>query len=343
MVDISARYFLRHLRADPTVHVRHHRRGKLVHDGPAQAFWYLPDTAALAAIPIDDREQPVLCRGRTNDFQEVSVQATVSYRVADPALAAGRIDFGIDPWSGGWPNAPLDRLGELLTELAQQYAMDYLAGLTLAEALAEGAATPRERIGHGLATDPRLADTGIAVVAVRVVAVRAEPEMERALRTPARERVQQEADRATFERRALAVERERAIADNEMQNQIELARRERALVDQRGQNARARATEEAASAGITATSEAERAVLRAESDARRTRLLGEAEAASTKELGLARAESEAARLDAYRDLPAATLLAMAARELAGQLPQVGTLVITPDLVSQTLARLTGPQ
>ena len=58
-----------------------------------------------------------------------------------------------------------------------------------------------------------------------VIALRPEPEVEKALRTPAREQIQQEADRSTYERRAVAVERERAIAENELQSQIELARR----------------------------------------------------------------------------------------------------------------------
>jgi hypothetical protein len=68
------------------------------------------------------------------------------------------------------------------------------------------------------------------VIGTRVVALRPEPDVEKALQTPARELLQQETDRATHERRALAVERERAIAENELQNQIELARREEQLV-----------------------------------------------------------------------------------------------------------------
>jgi hypothetical protein len=72
--------------------------------------------------------------------------------------------------------------------------------------------------------------------------------VEKALRTPAREKVQQEADRATYERRALAVERERAMCENELQSQIELARREQQLVTQPGANNRRKAEETAAAA-----------------------------------------------------------------------------------------------
>ena len=328
MADIATFLFMRHLRANPTAHVRHLRRGRLVHDGPGQAFWFQPLSAALSEVPIDDREQPLLFHGRTIDFQDVAVQATVTYRVADPAVATARLDFGIDPETGAWRARPLEQVGSLLTELAQQHALDLLATMTLTQALADGMTAVRARVGAGLAGDARIAGTGLEVVDVRVVALRAEPEVERALQTPTREQVQQEADRATYERRAVAVERERAIAENELQNQIELARREEQLVAQRGQNERKRSAEEAAAGRIEAEGQAER-----------QRLLAAATADATRAIGAAEAEAEAARLAAYQGLEAATLLGLAAKELAANLPQIGTLTLAPDLLTPVLARL----
>lgn len=328
MADIHKFAFVRHLRANANAHVRHLRRGRLAHDGPAQAFWFRPLSAALTEVPIDDREQPLLFHARTADFQDVAVQATVTYRVADPALATARIDFGVDPDTGAWLARPLEQVGSLLTELSQQHALDQLARMTLTAALSEGMAAVRDSVAAGLSGDARLADTGIAVVDVRVVGLRGEPEVERALQTPTREQVQQDADRATYERRAVAVERERAIAENELQNQIELARREELLVQQRGQNERTRATEQAAARGIET-----------EAQAARQRLLAQSEADATRAVGSAQADAEAARLAAYRDLEAATLLGLAVKELAGNLPQIGTLTLTPDLLTPILARL----
>ena len=103
--------------------------------------------------------------------------------------------------------------------------------------------------------------------------------------------VQQAADKATYERRAMAVERERAIAENELQNQIELARREEQLVDQRGQNERRRATE-AAAAGQIETAAAAGSAAGA----------GEAEADAKRVIGAAEADAEKALLDAYAEL-----------------------------------------
>ena len=181
---------------------------------------------------------------------------------------------------------------------------------------------------EGLAADGRLSETGIAVIGVRVVAVRPEPEVEKALRTPTREQVQQDADRATYERRAMAVERERAIGQNELQTQIELARREEELVSQRGANAR-RQAEEAAAAGEIAT----------DAEARRTERLAVAKAEATRSAGLAEGEAEAARVAAYADLSEAVLLGLAVKELAGNLPRIESLVLTPDLLAPVLAKL----
>lgn len=328
MADITRAPLLRHLRSAPTAHVRHLRRGRVVHEGTGLAFWFRPLSAVLSEVPVDDRELPLLFHARTADFQDVSVQATVTYRIAAPTLAATRVDFGIDPGSGRWRGTPLDQLAGLLTETAQQHALDLLARTPLTDALVDGAAAVRDRVAAGLAGDPRLTETGVAVIGVRVVAIRPEPEVERALQTPAREQVQQEADRATFERRALAVERERAIAENELANQIELARREEQLVARRGANARRQAEESAAANRIETEAEADRALRLAEARAEGTRALGEAEAAA-----------EAARLAAYRDLETPVLLGLAARDLAGKLPEIQTLVLTPDLLTGLLTRL----
>lgn len=64
--------------------------------------------------------------GRRAD-EDITVQATITFRVADPAVAASRIDFGIDPDTGAWRARPLEQVGGLLTELAQQHALDLLA------------------------------------------------------------------------------------------------------------------------------------------------------------------------------------------------------------------------
>ncbi|MFH8791295.1 SPFH domain-containing protein [Streptomyces sp. NPDC017941] len=330
MADITRRPGLRHLRSAPTAHIRHHRGGRLAHDGVGLSFWFRPLSAALSEVPVDDRELAVAFHARTADFQDVTVQATVTYRVSDPALAAERVDFSVDPDTGSWRGAPLEQLSTLLTESAQQHALDVLARTSLAAALADGVAAVRERIVAGLAAEPRLPATGIEVVAVRVVAIRPEPEVERALRTPARERIQQDADRATYERRAVAVERERAIAENELASRIELARQEERLVEQRGVNARREAEEKAAADAV-----------RTDADAARTVALARADAESARTVGEARAAAQRSWLDAHASADPTTLHALAATRLAENVPRIESLTLSPDVLTGLLARLGG--
>jgi regulator of protease activity HflC (stomatin/prohibitin superfamily) len=330
MADITKFWFLRHLRATPTAYIRHTAKGKSVHAGAGAAFWFLPLNAALSEIPVDDREQPLVFHARTADFQDVLVQASITYRVAEPETAAARIDFGISPETGQWRARPLEQVGDLLTQLAQQQALTVLAGMDLTAALTDGMAAVRGAVAAGLRGDERISATGLTVVDVRVVALRAEADVERALQTPVRERVQQDADRAGYERRAVAVERERAIAENEMQSKIELARREEQLVEQKGRNDRKRATEAAAAGEIEAAAAADR-----------QRLLAAAEAEAARAVGVARAEVAAAGLAPYRELDHTLVFALAVKELAANLPEIGSLTITPDVLTQLAGGLAG--
>jgi regulator of protease activity HflC (stomatin/prohibitin superfamily) len=328
MADITRRFFLRHLRSSGTSYVRHTRRGTVAHQGVGQSFWYRPLDAVLSEVPVDDRELPMLFHARTRDYQDVAVQGTVTFRLAAPDVAASRLDFSLDPVTGRWRSTPLDQVAGLLVETAQQHAAQLVARQTLAETIAAGVGAVRQVVGQGLAADARLAEVGVTVVAVRVMGIRPEPDVEKALQTPAREAMQQDADRATYERRALAVERESAIGRNELESRIVLARQEEQLVAQRGANNRREAEESASAAKV-----------RVEADASQVREMARAEAEAAEGMGQARAHAEAARLEAYRDLPQATLLGLALQELAANLPQVQSLVLTPDLLAPVLARL----
>ncbi len=330
MADIRTYPLVRHLRAEPTAHVLRFRRGRLVQEGAGAAFWFRPIDTAVAEVPVDDRELPFLFHVRSADFQALTVQGAISFRVIDPSRLARRIDFAIDLEEGFWPQAPLEQVGGLLTQLAQQFVIDALARDDLRAILAAGVAPIRERITAGLRAEQALADLGLELVAVRVAAVTPTAEMEKALAQPTREAVQQGADEATFQRRALAVQKERAIAENELANRLELARRQEELVGQEGVNERRRAEEQAAAQGVEARGADER-----------VRLAAQREADTTRQVGEAQLHVERERAQIQGAMPPEVLLALALRDLAGQLGQIDHLTVTPDLVAPLLARVAG--
>ena len=316
MATIQRFPLLRHLRSEPTYHVLRYRNGDLRRDGAGLAFWFRPIATAVAEVPIDDRELPFLFRVRSADFQELAVQGVITFRVAEPAALARRVDFTLDLDTGRWAQAPLEQVAGLLSQLAQQFVVDELGKLDVRTILHAGVAPIRQRIERGLRAEPALPELGIELVAVRVADVAPSAEVEKALRQPTREAIQQRADEATFQRRALAVEKERAIAENELANRIELARREQELVERTGANERLRATEEAATLRIAA----------------------EGRAAEIELVDQARIRAERERAEIQAAQPPEILRALALQELARALGAVDHLTVTPDLLQPLLAK-----
>lgn len=330
MAEIRKYWFVRHLRAEPTAHVVHWKDGKKRRSGSGLAYWFSPLGASIAEVPLDDRDQAYVFRGRSADFQEVVVNGAVTWRAVEPELLASRVDFSIDTRSGRPNKEPLEQVAGVVTGLAQQLASTYLGRVSLREALDGGIDAIRAVIHAGLAADATLAGLGIEIVATAVASVAAAPEMEKALQMPARERLQASADEATFQRRAQAVEKERAIQENELATQIELARREETLIAQRGQNERKRQGEVAEARRIEAESAA--GVVRVKSDAR---------AESVRVIEEARVGAERSRMEIYRDLPPAALFGLAARELGAKLEKIEHLSLSSDTLGPLFERLLG--
>jgi len=327
MANIKRYPWISHFLGSPTGYVVHLQKGTVKHQGVGQAFWFRPANSVLSEIPVDDQELPTLFHAITRDHQDVSVQANVTYRFADPVAVSNRLDFGLQP-RGSAPASGKEQVATIIGQLCQSHAIDQIATTTLAAALESGVSRLRSVLTEALRADTRLLSTGIEILGVQVLAVRPESDVERALQTPVREQLQAEADRAVYERRALAVERERTISENEMSSQIELAVRRENLVSQEGTNARREAEEKAAAGLIDAQASAERKGIAATAEANQIRLVGEAAAAR-----------EAATMEVYRGMEQSTLLALALRDAAGSLPSIGNLTITPDLLSGALAGL----
>ena len=320
MAEISRFFAYRHLRSEAASHVVVFRRGKLVRSGRGLSFWFDPDHTSIMEIPADDRDTDFVFQTRSRDYQVVTVQGTITWRAAEPKALATRVDFSIDMRSGRLRTDPLDRIASLLIGLAQYQAARYIEHRTVSDLLAEGAAPIQDGIAAGLGADIRLREMGLAVVTTRIAGVSPSAELARALETPTFERAQGLADEASFTRRAQAVEKERAIAENELSTKVELARRQAALITQEDENAR-RVAEGRAEAG---------------------RIGAEAEAARIRLVEAARNGAEGERLLLLRDVDPAVLQTLTLRAFAEKLTKIDTLNVTPDLTAALAGLLRGP-
>lgn len=314
MAQITNFAFIARLRSDASHHVIRYRNGRIRQSGRGLVFWFRPETASVAEVPMDDREMTLFVTGRSADFQQVNVQGILGWRVAEPDRVAERIDFTIGLANGQYIREPIERIETRLAGLVNQATLQYLAEAPVRALLDAGVEPLRQRLEAALANDPALTEIGLAIVAVRLNNLAPSSELERALQTPTFEALQQKADEAMFERRALAVDKERAIAENELGNKTELARREKQLIAEEAENARNRAT------GL-----AEAQKVEAEAEAGRIRIVESA-----------KAEAEQAHIAVYRGLPPAVLFGLAARELAGNLDTIEHLNVTPDLLAAVM-------
>ena len=331
MATIHRYPFFSHATSSATRALFQGRRGKLVNRGSGASFWFRPLNTSLSEVPVDDMEFGNIFRVTTSDRQEVSVQTALTVRIVDPELTARRVDFEIDQRTGEWTGQPMQNLQNRLAESAKQFAAEVVAGEPLRTVL--------DAITEGLSGERQLGGAGIEVLGVRVVAVRADEELERALQTRIREEAQADADRATYDRRAQAVDRERAIKENELNNRTELARREAELVELQGMNERRRTEQELERDRLRNEAEAANRRLRVEAGADEVTLMAEARAGEVARIAEAENAALQARLAVFSAGEPAAVLAAVAPEVLSALPKIDSLTLTPDLLAGGVSRL----
>lgn len=319
MAQISNYHFIAQLRSDASHHIIRYKRGKIKQSGRGVVCWFNPETASIAEVPLDDREMSLFVKGRSGDFQDVSIQGVLGWRVVEPEMLAERIDFTIGLISGQYVKEPTERIETRLRGLINQAALQYLAEKPVRDLLDLGVDPLRESIEAALASEQSLAEIGIEIVNIRLDNLTPTSELERALQTPTFEALQQKADEAVYERRATAVDKERAIAENELANKVELAKQEKQLIAQEATNAKDRAE------GL-----AQAQLIESDAEASRIRIVDGA-----------KAEAQKAQMDVYQGVAPATILGLAAREFAQKLDKIEHLNITPDMMASLLKEFGG--
>lgn len=313
---------LGYLKAAPTTYVLHYHRGRLRREGPGLAFLYFRPAATIVAVPIGSADVPFVFNEVTGDFQGVTVQGQLTYRVADPHRLASLLDYSIRP-DGRYVSDDPDKLAERLVQATQIFARAVLQRRTLREALGSADKLVGEVLAALRGSEP-VAMLGIEVLGLSVLAVKPTPEIARALEAEAREALQRGADEAIYARRNAGVEQERRIKESELETEVAVQEKQRQIRET--QMAADIAVEERRSLLIERRSENERR----DADARAYAL--EATLAPVRNVD-------------WRTLMAVTaggadpklMIALAFRELAENAGKIGQVNVTPDLLRTLLA------
>ena len=89
------------------------------------------------------------------------------------------------------------------------------------------------KILDGLKSSQAIGMLGIEILGANILAIQATPEMARALETETREKLQQEADQAIYERRNFAVEQERKIKETELNTEIAVEEKQKQIAEKK--------------------------------------------------------------------------------------------------------------
>jgi len=339
MASITRFPVVSRLRAESNQYILHYTNGKVSKEGAGIAYWYIPLSAAVAQIPVEDIETTFLLTERSSDFQDIAVQCTLIYRFVDYAIAAGRINFSISLATGAWLDPPLERIANIWAQRTKTPVRDYIVKTPVVDAVKEGPGKLRAAIEEILRADKEIAAMGMELVSLQVSRVAPAADVEKALQTPTREQIQQKADEATFNRRALAVEKERAIKENELATEIELARRQEELIKREGANKLLEVQQQNEADEQRMKSALELEEQSAESLGRQTRVKAEADAAAVRTKAEAQAEAEQRRVTIYAKAPKHVALNLALQKFASNIKSINHLNITPDMLGSNFEQM----
>ena len=226
---------INYYKGEPNTYVLSHRNGELMKHGAGINFFYMPQTTSIAVIPITSQDSPFIFNETTANYQEVSIQGTLTYRLTDALELAKRLDFTVYSKTHFYKSEDPEHLVQRVVNSVQAHIRNEINGLDLEEALTK-VKDLASKVFDKVKNSIELKDLHIELEGLHFTAVKATPEMQKALEADYRESLHKRADQAIYARRKSAVEEERKIRESEMNTDVELEHRRKDLVDMQARN-----------------------------------------------------------------------------------------------------------
>ncbi len=315
-------FSIRFVKAAPTTYVLHFQKGRIRREGAGLSFSYYGPTSTIVTIPLASADAPFAFQESTADFQSIAIQGQLTYRVADPKRLAALLDFSIGP-QGVYRSEDHRKLTERLVHTTQTLMRAETQRLGLREALTSSGQLSVAVLA-GLKSSEAVAQLGIEILNLSLLAIRPTPEMAKALEAEAREALQRRSDEAIYARRNNAVEQERRIRESELNTEIAVEEKQRQI----------RETQMAADIAI----EQQRATLmdrRIENDRKDADSRAYALEATLKPVRSV--DWRTLMMLSQHGGDPKTMIALAFQEMASNAQKIGELNISPDLLRSLVA------
>jgi SPFH domain / Band 7 family len=331
---------IKFIKGQPTTYLLQYQSGKVVREGLGLSFFYYAPTTSLVAVPVASSDIPFIFQETTADFQTVTIQGQVTYRVGDPKRLAALLNYTMDRSGHNYASKDPEKLPERVIHVVNVLARGEIEKLPLREALRASDALVRA-VKASLVTAEEITSLGLEVLGLSILAIKPTPETARALEAETREKLFRESDEAVYARRNSAVEQERAIKENELNTEIAVEHKKRQIretqmeAERVVQEKRHIVEKEALEANIGLEDRRKQLVTLAADNARQ-----EADAraygVSTTMKALGSADARILQALSTSSMKPEQLIAFAFQELAGKADKIGQLNISPDLLSELL-------
>jgi regulator of protease activity HflC (stomatin/prohibitin superfamily) len=222
---------IKHIKFDSMTFVLQYKNGKVKREGRGLSFFYFAPNSSIIAIPMGSNDLPFIFEETTHDYQTISIQGQISYKISTPKTLSDVLDFTISD-NGQYKKNDIEKLNQRIINEAQTATASFSHEIKLKDAI-RSAKLIEERILTGLTTSTSVGMLGIEILGANILAIQATPEMARALETETREKLQQEADQAIYERRNFAVEQERKIKESELNTEIAVEEKQKQIAEKK--------------------------------------------------------------------------------------------------------------
>ncbi|HEU4715062.1 MAG TPA: SPFH domain-containing protein [Pyrinomonadaceae bacterium] len=215
------------IKVPPSTYVLQYKDGRIKREGAGLSFIYYAPTSTIVAIPMASADVPFVFQESTADFQAVTIQGQLTYRVSEPKRLASLLDFSVDR-GGAYHSEDPRKLPERLIHTLQTLTRAIVERLPLKDALVSSDAIVAEALAQ-LRKSEVVAALGVDILSLSILRVQPTPETGRALEAEAREALQRRADEAIYARRNAAVEQERLIKESELNTEIAVEQKKREI------------------------------------------------------------------------------------------------------------------
>ena len=219
---------LRFIKAQPTTYLMKYRGGAVTQQGAGLSGFYYGPVTSLVAVPIGSRDAAFIFQQIARDFQALTVQGHVTYRISEPQKAAAMLNFTLKADGKTYESDDPEKLPQRILATVEVLAQQAIKELALKEAL-QAADRIAGLIESGLRGRADIAALGLEILGVSIRGVKPTPDTSKALEAEAREAILKGADEAIFARRNFAVEQERAIRESELDTEIAVEQKKRSI------------------------------------------------------------------------------------------------------------------